>query len=234
MKIAVISDLHIGAGGRVDRFGHEEVSFLRFLDFLEASFERVIVLGDALELLHGTLPGSYKSQIQGIRRARPRLFERLMSPPFSYVHGNHDLAAGRLLGAPSELLIEAGDTRVLFLHGHQGDFIVKHAYPFAAFVSWVGGMVERVVGPRVAKWLDDIDHLVMSPKLTADCSFQQWAVAQAHHQAADVVVTGHTHVPLVVEHGDRVFMNSGTCSRGRFDFLSIDTATGSFQHHERW
>lgn len=234
MKIAVISDLHIGAGGRVDRFGHEEASFLRFLDFLAASFERVVVLGDALELLHGPRPGAYRAQVEAIRAARPRLFQRLMAPPFTYVHGNHDLAAGRLLGAPSELLIEAGDARVLLLHGHQGDFIVRHAYPVAAFLSWVGGMVERVVGPRLARWLDDVDHLVTSPKRTVNCPFQQWAVAQAHRHAADVVVTGHTHVPVVAEHGDRVFMNSGTCSRGRFDFLAIDTATGTFQHHERW
>lgn len=234
MKIAVISDLHLGAGGRVDRFGHEEARFMRFLDFLEASFERIVVLGDALELLHGLLPGRYHAQVAAIRAARPRLFDRLMAAPYSYVHGNHDLAAGRLLGAHSELLVDAGSTRLLFLHGHQGDFIVKHAYPFAAFVSWLGGMIERVVGPRVARLLDDIDHIVNKPRTTADCPFQRWAVEQAHTAGADIVVTGHTHVPLVVEHGDRLFMNSGTCSRGRFDFLAIDTATGTWQRHDRW
>ena len=40
MKIAVISDLHLGRGDGSDRFGHDDAEFLRFLDFLEGDFER--------------------------------------------------------------------------------------------------------------------------------------------------------------------------------------------------
>lgn len=32
MQIAVISDLHLGSGGPVDLFGHDDYEFLRFLD----------------------------------------------------------------------------------------------------------------------------------------------------------------------------------------------------------
>ncbi len=34
MEIAVISDLHLGAGDSADGFGHEDSEFLKFLEFL--------------------------------------------------------------------------------------------------------------------------------------------------------------------------------------------------------
>ncbi len=36
MRIAVISDLHLGRGGPADDFGHDDESFLHFLDDLDA------------------------------------------------------------------------------------------------------------------------------------------------------------------------------------------------------
>jgi predicted phosphodiesterase len=229
VKIAVLSDLHLGASGRVDRFGHDDAQFLRFLDFLEGSFERIVLLGDVLELLHGTLPGFFRQQVERVRAAHPAIFARIMGPRYTYVHGNHDLASGRLLGAPSELVIDAGTTRLLFLHGHQADFIVRNVYAFSAFCSWVGGMIERMVGARLARALDDVDHLLFKVATEGACPFQAWAIQQAVRASTDVVVTGHTHRAVVATHGDRIFMNSGTCSRGNYDFLAIDTDRGDYQ-----
>ena len=39
--------------------------------------------------------------------------------------------------------------------------------------------------------------------------------------SADVVVTGHTHVPIRAEHPGALFLNSGSCADGRFSFLSL-------------
>ena len=66
------------------------------------------------------------------------------------------------------------------------------------------------------------------------CSFQRWALSQARARGADVVVTGHTHLGLRVEHGDRLFLNSGTCSGGRFSLLSLDTRAGQYALHHEW
>ena len=234
MKIAVISDLHLGGGGRVDRFGHADSTFLRFLSFLEGSFERIVLLGDVFELLHGGLPGSFSAQLQKVRAAHPAIFERFRRPPYTYIHGNHDLASRKLLGAPQDLLIDADGARLLFVHGHQADWIVRSLYPLAVFTSWVGGMIERLLGPLIARRLDDVDNWLLSARRVGPCPFQGWAVAQAVRARADVVVTAHTHLPLVAEHGDRLYMNSGTCSRGRFNFLSIDTRAGAFTVQEQW
>ena len=44
MKIAVISDIHLGRGDSADRKrGHDE-ELLRFLDHLEAHYEKIILL----------------------------------------------------------------------------------------------------------------------------------------------------------------------------------------------
>lgn len=53
MEIAIISDLHIGSGDQTDRFGHDDYEFLRFLDFLESNFSRIVLLGDVFETLTG-------------------------------------------------------------------------------------------------------------------------------------------------------------------------------------
>ena len=47
MKLAVISDLHLGRGDGADQFGHQDADFLSFLDHLEDNFERVVLLSRA-------------------------------------------------------------------------------------------------------------------------------------------------------------------------------------------
>jgi predicted phosphodiesterase len=52
---------------------------------------------------------------------------------------------------------------------------------------------------------------------------------QAEERALDVVVTGHTHVPVCDESGSTLFLNSGTCSHGGTSFLSLDTKRGDYR-----
>jgi UDP-2,3-diacylglucosamine pyrophosphatase LpxH len=46
MRIAVISDLHLSHEPALKRLDHELGPFMRFLGFLEAEHERVVLLGD--------------------------------------------------------------------------------------------------------------------------------------------------------------------------------------------
>ena len=48
----------------------------------------------------------------------------------------------------------------------------------------------------------------------------------AREQGVQVVVMGHTHIPVRLELPDGVLANTGTCSRGRFMGVSVDTGTG--------
>jgi len=44
----------------------------------------------------------------------------------------------------------------------------------------------------------------------------------------DIMVTGHTHLAANAVHGDRLFLNSGSCSEGQLSFLSMDTARSKY------
>src|SRR6201986_952947 len=120
MEIAVISDLHLGTRDAADGFGHDDGEFLKFLSFLEKNFEKVVLLGDVWETLTGALPGDPAAELRRARESHPEIAARFERQNYLYVHGNHDMIAGAV-GAPDELILDTGKTRILFTHGHQND-----------------------------------------------------------------------------------------------------------------
>jgi predicted phosphodiesterase len=235
VKIAVISDLHLGVGDRSDRFGHDGSCFLRFLRFLEANFERIVLLGDIWDPM--TTPERVPAP-EGLRRCREAhraLSDRFETKPYVYVHGNHDLAAEPLLGAPAHCEVEADRVRILFTHGHHHDILVRRLPWLSELGIWLGSWLLRVNLGVPFRWFDRIDNLHSGVSGNASsCSFQRSAVETARAQRADVVVTGHTHLPLKAQHDDVLFLNSGTCVDGRLSFLSLDTARGDFAVNTGW
>jgi predicted phosphodiesterase len=235
MHLAVISDLHLGAAGPADAFGHDDADFLRFLRFLEGNFERVVLLGDVWETLTSTIPGRAAEELRRARGAHPEIARRFSAPQYTYIHGNHDLIAAVVERAPEELTLSADGVRLLFTHGHQNDFVISNARWVSELGVWLGGWIRRFgLGPVYAT-LRRLDELRNGHTVdTAACGFQTWAVQVAKIKLADVVVTGHTHLAARVEHGDRLFLNSGSCSEGKISFLSIDTAGKKFAVHTSW
>ena len=127
MEIAVISDLHLGSGGPTDLFGHDDHEFLRFLNFLEDNFERIVLLGDVWETLTGKAFGDPARELALAREHHPEIARRFERPRYTYVHGNHDLIARDVLRAPEQLTLNADGVRLVFSHGHQGDQLTsKH------------------------------------------------------------------------------------------------------------
>jgi predicted phosphodiesterase len=235
MQIAVISDLHLGAGGPADSFGHDDAEFQRFLRFIEKNFERIVLLGDIWETLTGVRFGRPEAELPRARDSHREIARRFAQPKYSYVHGNHDLVAGAVERAPEELVLEEDGVRLLFTHGHQNDPIVRRARWLSELGVWLGAWIRRVgAGPlyRLARALDTARGGATEASRSHD--FQRWAVGVARLRSADVVVTGHTHVPGIAEHGDRLFLNSGSCSEGKISFLSIDTRAGKYRHHSDW
>ncbi|HEX9620122.1 MAG TPA: UDP-2,3-diacylglucosamine diphosphatase [Polyangiaceae bacterium] len=229
MHIAVISDLHLGARDRADSFGHRDGDFLRFLTFLEDNFERIVLLGDIWETLAGSLPGNPAAQLSRARQAHQALAERLSRSAYTYVYGNHDLAAARVDQAPEYVEIDADGTRILFAHGHQSDALVRHNRWVSELGVWVGGWIRRLGLKRAYEFFASLDERRGGISSSSDrCQFQRWAVRAARQHHADVVVTGHTHRPVRAEHGDRLFLNSGSCSEGRFSYVSMDTRRGDY------
>lgn len=228
MKLAVISDLHLGSGDLADGFGHDDADFLRFLKFLESNFERVILLGDIWETLQSRKLGSAKEELALARATHPEIARRFELPKYRYVHGNHDMVAG-LLGVPDELELEADGVRLLFTHGHQNDDLIQRRLWLSELGVWLGGWIRRVGLGAFYRLCAKIDETRAGLSLDgALCPFQRWAVGEAARRKFDVVVTGHTHLATRTEHGSHLFLNSGSCSQGKLCFSSIDTGSGAY------
>jgi predicted phosphodiesterase len=229
MQIAVISDLHLGPGDPSDSFGHDDATFGRFLDRLESNFERIILLGDIWETLTSTRLYDLREGLRRAKEAHPSLASRFEKNQYEYVHGNHDWISREVDASPSEMLIDADGLRLVFTHGHHHDFLVRRARWVSECSVWLGGWARRLGLGALYRVGYDIDAWLSKPKLgpTLD-SFQRWAFGLARLRAADVVVTGHTHVPHLERSQGRVFLNSGTCSEGHLTYLSIDTRQQTF------
>lgn len=235
MKLAVISDLHLGPGGRADGFGHRDAEFLKFLDHLEDNFEQVILLGDIWETLTSLRPLDAVAGLRASRAAHPEIARRLEGPRYRWVHGNHDLVAGPLGLAPAELTLEVGRTRLLFTHGHLYDVIVRRARWMSELGVWLGGWLRRLGLSPMYRLFEGLDRWRDGYHSTVGAShFQTWAAALARRRGADVVITGHTHVAQRAEIGGQLFLNSGSCTAGRFSFLSLDTAAGQYAVCRAW
>lgn len=234
MKIAVISDLHLGPGDKADLFGHDESKFLKFLNFLESNFERIILLGDIWETLTPQWPDPVRALKQS-REAHPLIARRFEREQYTYIHGNHDIIAGQVCRAPEELQLNVDGTRLLFTHGHHHDALIRHARWASEFAVWLGGWILRVGLGAVYKLFDEFDK-VMSGAHTdhSRCTFQRWAIDLASAHGADVIVTGHTHIPLKQEHQQGLYLNSGSCSHGHLSYLAMDTRAAQYAVHTSW
>jgi predicted phosphodiesterase len=234
MKIAVISDLHLGSRGAADLFGHDDYEFSKFLRFLEENFERIVLLGDVWETLTGRLPNA-AAELRRARDSHPEIARRFASSRYAYVHGNHDLIARRVEGTPEEVVIQSDGVRLLFTHGHQNDRLLQRARWLSEVGVWVGAWIRRfglATAYALLRRLDEKRHGASVDSAT--CAFQHWALRVAELESADVVVTGHTHLATRAEHGSRLFLNSGSCSEGATTFLSIDTRAGEYAVHRSW
>ncbi len=234
MQIAVISDLHLGAGGPTDLFGHDDHEFLSFLTFLEKNFERIVLLGDIWETLTSRVPGGAARQLAAARRAHPEIDRRFRKAQYTYVHGNHDFVASSTDRAPEEFSIQAGGVRLLFTHGHQSDPLLRCARWASELGVWIGGWIRRIGLVGAYDLLARIDQARSGHRDLMDCSVHRWALTHGAEREADVVVTGHTHFAVRREHGSRLYLNSGSCAEGAFSFLSIDTARGAYTVHGAW
>ncbi|HET9954720.1 MAG TPA: metallophosphoesterase family protein [Polyangiaceae bacterium] len=229
MQIAVISDLHLGPGGSVDGFGHSDTQFLKFLDFLEGNFERIVLLGDVWETLTGLMPGDPAAELRAAQAAHPELARRFDRERYVYVHGNHDLVAGAVCGAPDEFILQADGQRFLFTHGHHSDTWMRRGRWISELGVWLGGWIRRLGLAAVYRLFASWDQRLGGASADASkCRFQRWAIDMAVSRQVDVVVTGHTHVATRAEHGSHLFLNSGTCSEGQLSFLSLDTRRGQY------
>ena len=235
MGIAVISDLHLGARAKTDSFGHDDGDFLKFLTFLERNFERIVLLGDIWETLTSSKPTGHAEELRLARQRHREIDERFRRRSYQYVHGNHDWVAAESDQAPSEVGWNYGGARLLFAHGHQSDNLVMNARSLAETGIWLGGWIRRAGLHAAYEFFDRLDRIRGEYHDDEEpTGVENWAFEEVKRKNADVIVTGHTHIPRKTEKGEHLFLNSGSCAEGRISFLSIEPRTGSYGVHDSY
>lgn len=231
MKVAVISDLHLGRGDKTDLFWHDDHEFVMFLKYLEHNFEKIVLLGDIYETL-AAKPWQQLKEIQIIREAHPEIVRRFSRPQYDFVVGNHDIVLLKH-DALEELNLEADGVRLHFRHGHKFDWMFQHIPWLPELGVWLGFMFARWgfdwfyrVGDQIDQWFSSKD---------GPAPFERWAIdIIAPSQNADIIVTGHTHHGMMSRHDSRLFLNSGACYKGKVSWLAIDTKSDTYQHLGSW
>ena len=226
MKIAALSDFHIGSSRRGDCFRHAESAFHSYLEMLEESHERIVLLGDIFQAEHGPSL-STKGKTEELHRAQafmPELWQRMQGPQYVYLHGNHDAVAAAVSGARETLRIDEDGFSIFFVHGHQYDPLLGRVYPLAQASTWFSGRLRNFRCNALADWLE---HQDIKLKNSAFQGQRGPYVAAAREllvkHRVDAVLMGHTHVPQCMTLAEGIFANTGTCSMGLKMHVSIDT-----------
>ena len=227
MRIAVISDLHIGTHARSDTFQHAPAAFERFLDALEDDHDHIVLLGDVYQCDHGWSPKNSRRELAKARARSTWLTRRLEQPHYTLVHGNHD-AILRQEGVPTEIWMGREDPfPTLLIHGDSFDPVIQRAPGVSGLATWASGRIRSAGLRPIAQWLEDRDIEIKGQRLqTPGGPYVRGARERMRREGARRVVMGHTHIPWCHTVAEGIILNSGTCCRGKRMFASVDTITG--------
>jgi predicted phosphodiesterase len=210
------------------------------LDFLEHNFETVVLLGDIWETLTPRFPGQFSPAFAAAQAAHPEIARRFRKPCYKYIHGNHDLIAARH-GAPLAMRLTVDGKRIFFTHGHLYDALIRRARYISELGVFLGGWLCRLGCYPVYRAFNRLDtwvsgHTVgIADKPVREASgFHRFAFSNARAQRADIIVTGHTHVAQALQSDGTLFLNSGSCTRGKYSFLTLDTHCDDYRVATNW
>ena len=217
MRIAVISDLHIGAEDfRPDGFGE-------FLDHLEREHDEIILLGDVFECYFPVLPWKALAEYDRFDRLHHDITRRFRSAKYTILSGNHDMVVRWARGIPSRTERGGPGYRILLSHGHEHEpaYRTWARMHFVALYMWLVYRLKRLGFPALYEFSYRRDYeLNMKDGGAAHLEAARGLVRRGW----DVVVFGHTHVERHVElRGGGTYINTGDCVRRRM-YASLDLA----------
>ncbi|MCB1174357.1 MAG: metallophosphoesterase family protein [Leptospiraceae bacterium] len=225
MRIAVLSDLHIGG----DSFAQQADGFPALLDHLERYFDRIILLGDIFETAFPCWPWQSGQLYLRLFREHRVLSQRFRKDPYVLLCGNHDVVAMRRFGIPQRLSMQVDGLRLLFTHGHECErqYRVAWLHRLTDFYLWWAGFCKRQGFDglyRLAYFFDYRQNVA-----DGGLRFRHAARQLIRHQAYDCVVMGHTHREEMQRFLDGgIYINTGDC-QSRCIAAAIDTGKRLFQ-----
>ena len=227
MNILVLSDLHIDTCDNFGTFQWDEMDLIMQLEGIREihSIDKVIFNGDVFELL--------KYTYEDIRKANPTLMRYFSDNDFVFIKGNHDIVNDS--GLDHYNITNSKGQTIHIEHGHNADWIngtrfgrtigrialsllkrMTHSKLMMDFYFWIVGLEEQI--NYIPKKYNTIKYLTYALKLLKE---------------HDVVILGHTH-KLEAHHtyylnNKKRYLNSGSCSLGRFQCIIMDTETLKYE-----
>ena len=226
MKILVISDLHISVENQLGIFGWNADDFISEIDRAVKRFriDKVILNGDTFDL--------YRNKLREIVACNRRLIDYFKAIGAVYVKGNHDEALGR--GHECYSIRNSVNKSIHIEHGHKADFIngtgigrLLSRY----FFKLLKFLLRKPVVQKLYAYFLDFDEGFRG-KSKYDCyKYNRYAMKLLRKH--DVVILGHTHKIEVhntyFPRGNKYYINSGSCSFGRFQAVVLDTESLHFE-----
>lgn len=221
MRLAVISDLHIGA----DEFDRNAPGFVEFLRFLEEDHDEIILLGDVYECYFPPLPWGALTAYDAAAHKYRDISDRFCSDRYTVLSGNHDIVAKRRRGIPSQTVRVANGMRVFLAHGHEVEPVYQHPLRTrtAELYMWFAYRIKTLGLPQLYDYGYRVDYET-NMKDGGQAHLRE-ASRILRQEGYDVVVFGHTHVERFVSFtGGGTYINTGDCLHRKM-YASIDTST---------
>lgn len=228
-----ISDLHLGDGSKTDDF-HRDEEFLRFLDFVKAEAEELIIVGDLFELWQASLDKVLFKHDEIIKR----LLVLKEKVKLRYVVGNHDyIPFIRFADLDNGICLEYRDNkkRIIAEHGNKYDIFNRYQNPLRS-IKWPAGKyfsmffasLERWLSPNIDVWakktaskLDDFLREAAFIKNRVPPSSKEYLKRGGHfgefekavkdhlNKGSKIVIFGHTHQAQLEAVEGGIYANCG-------------------------
>jgi UDP-2,3-diacylglucosamine hydrolase len=212
-RVFFISDFHLGAENP-EREAEKERKLAAFLAHLDPARDWLILLGDLFEFwfeYRTVIPKEHLRVIQNLIALRER------GLPILYLAGNHDFWLGRFFTKdldipliPDALELELGGKRFFIAHGDamgRGDRGYKAMKKI--FRCRMNIFLYRLIHPDIGIPLAKaIASLSRSKGEKPDTPYREYALKKLQ-EGYDRVVFGHTHRPLLLPVGEKVYLNLG-------------------------
>jgi UDP-2,3-diacylglucosamine pyrophosphatase LpxH len=197
----VISDLHLGSQVCQAKLLEE------FLAWAVEHCDQLVINGDIFDDLNFTrLTKRHFACLKIIRRNYDRDDFHLI-----WIRGNHDGPIdiiSHIVGVTirDEYVFDNQRIKLLILHGDQFDTFTT-AYPWLTEVACgLFYYIQRWMPHRAARWIRRISKRWQRNSQL----IERRAVEYARSRGYRFVTCGHTHLPLLAQHQDVLYLNSGT------------------------
>lgn len=214
MSTLIVSDLHVGD----NKSGH-----LDLYNFLQASpdVDELIIAGDLFDFWVTSVGRALKEGNYLLDYIYYRFGKKAI-----YLTGNHDedlQYVDSINGIKIKQFhrIEIAGKKIMVCHGHQYDtgVYINQAEWLARINAWLVNKADKWFNIDTRKWLvslsdrvdgDPYDKLIFTYELNLKREFEN---------LFDVIITGHTHLPLIKTMGNLVYVNTGDWMQNRTALL---------------